>query len=100
MTEAAAAASASSPSSPAAALAPQLDYLVSCEYNAAADQLWAIAGTNDGAVGLFPVAEPPLEGPPGAPVFGAPAAVLHGGHTDVSCSRAACVVQLGATCYV
>ena len=40
------------------ALAPGLDYLVGCEYNAAADQLWLLAGNNAGAVGLFPVVEP------------------------------------------
>ncbi|KAI3427924.1 hypothetical protein D9Q98_006316 [Chlorella vulgaris] len=41
------------------ALAPGLDYLIGCEYNVAAEQLWVLAGTNGGAVGFFPVAEPP-----------------------------------------
>lgn len=87
------------------ALAPGLDYLVGCEYNAAADQLWLLAGNNAGSVGFFPVLEPPpaLE-PPQAqqaadseealiarppppqprPLFGQPQGVLAGGaHSDV-----------------
>lgn len=43
------------------ALAPRLDYLIGCEYNAASDQLWLLAGNNLGAVGFFPVAEPPTQ---------------------------------------
>ena len=90
------------------ALAPGLDYLVGCEYNAAANQLWLLAGTSGGAVGFFPVVEPPLQpaacsddilqqhvqqGPPPAQrpsLFAQPQAVLAGGgggggggHSDV-----------------
>jgi hypothetical protein len=76
------------------ALAPGLDYLIGCEYNAAADQLWLLAGNNSGGVGFFPVAEPRQGGsaqPPPAqqqqqqqPLFGPPAAVLAGdAHSDV-----------------
>jgi hypothetical protein len=44
---------------PGQALAPGIDYLVGCDYNAAADQLWVLAGNSGGAVGFFPVVEPP-----------------------------------------
>ena len=79
-------------------LAPGVDYLVGCEYNAAADQLWVMAGNNAGAVGFFPVVEPPAAGQQPAagdgaataaqqaPLFGAPAAALPSGagaHGDV-----------------
>lgn len=76
-------------------LAPGLDYLIGCEYNPAADQLWLLAGNNAGGVGFFPVAEPRRgsgEQPQSQqqqqqqqqPLFGPPAAVLPGGgHTDV-----------------
>lgn len=85
------------------ALAPGVDYLIGCEYNAASDQLWLLAGNNAGAVGFFPVAEPPAgqlpsDGGAGAvqpaagaqqaqqALFGAPHAALVGGgaaHADV-----------------
>ncbi len=75
------------------ALAPGLDYLIGCEYNAAANQLWLLAGNNSGAVGFFPVLEPPAgtvqqqqqqAGAQPVPLFGHPQAALPGGcHTDV-----------------
>ena len=75
------------------ALAPGLDYLIGCEYNAAANQLWLLAGNNSGAVGFYPVSEPPAgtvqqqqqqAGAQPAPLFGHPQAALPGGsHTDV-----------------
>ena len=77
------------------ALAPGLDYLVGCEYDAAADRLWCLAGTNGGAVGFFPVVEPAsgaaaaaaAQGGAAPPLFGPPAAALPAGgggaHTDV-----------------
>lgn len=75
------------------ALAPGLDYLIGCEYNAAANQLWLLAGNNGGAVGFYPVIEPPAgtvqqqqqqAGAQPAPLFGHPqAALLGGSHTDV-----------------
>lgn len=75
------------------ALAPGLDYLIGCEYNAAANQLWLLAGNNGGAVGFYPVAEPPAgtvqqqqqqAGAQPPPLFGHPQAALPGGcHTDV-----------------
>lgn len=77
------------------ALAPGLDYLIGCEYNAGADQLWCLAGTNSGAVGFFPVVEPApgaaaaaaAQGGPPPPLFGHPLASLPAGgggaHSDV-----------------
>ncbi|KAL4444367.1 hypothetical protein ABPG75_012104 [Micractinium tetrahymenae] len=91
------------------ALAPGVDYLVGCEYNAASDKLWLLAGNNAGAVGFFPVVEPPAlqlpsDGGAGAAqpaagmqqqqqqqqqqqaLFGAPQAALAGGggaHADI-----------------
>lgn len=52
-----------------------------CAYSAEADRLWLAAGTSAGAVAIFPVAEP-RAGEAGCS-FGAPSAVLAGGHTDV-----------------
>ena len=57
------------------------DYLIRCEWDAASQQLWLLAGTQGGAVAAFPVADPagvdaPLRlGPPGL--------LLAGGHGDV-----------------
>ena len=52
-----------------------------CAYSGEADRLWLAAGTAAGAVALFPVMEPRAGGAGCA--FGAPSAVLAGGHTDV-----------------
>lgn len=52
-----------------------------CAYSADADRLWLAAGTAAGAVALFPVAEPRAGS--SDRTFGAPSAVLAGGHTDV-----------------
>ncbi len=52
-----------------------------CMYSVEADQLWLAAGSAAGAAAIFPVAEPGAGGR--ACAFGAPAAALQGGHTDV-----------------
>jgi hypothetical protein len=58
-----------------------VDYLVGCEWDAAAQRLLLAAGTSVGAAALFPVAEPRALGR--ALVFGPPAALLLGEHDDV-----------------
>ena len=81
---AAAAAAASCPAAAAAMVGEEqqvaVDYLVRCEWDAAQQQLWLLAGTQGGAVAAFPVSEPDAEatlhiGPPGL--------LLAGGHGDV-----------------
>ena len=52
-----------------------------CAYSGEADRLWLAAGTAAGAVALFPVTEPRAGGAGCA--FGAPSALLAGGHSDV-----------------
>jgi hypothetical protein len=64
-------------------LAEGVDYLIGCEYSAAGDQLYMSAGTGGGAAGVFPVLEPPRGAPAGTLAFGAPVAVLAGGHEEV-----------------
>lgn len=72
-------------------LAPELDYLIGCEYSESSNQLWLLAGNNAGTVGFFPVLEPPMSAAaaaaaaanPGTSLFGPPAAVLAGGHDDI-----------------
>ena len=82
-----AAAAAAARASPAAAAAmlgdehvPAVDYLVRCEWDAAQQRLWLLAGTQGGAVAAFPVSEPAADatlrlGPPGL--------LLAGGHGEV-----------------
>ncbi len=52
-----------------------IDYLVRCEWDAAAGALWLLAGTQDGAVAAFPVS--------GDAALGPPQLCLLGGHADV-----------------
>ncbi|KAK9846550.1 hypothetical protein WJX81_006399 [Elliptochloris bilobata] len=63
--------------SPLGAVSMQLG----CTYSVEADQLWLAASSAAGAAAVFPVAEPRTGGAGCA--FGAPGAVLDGGHTDV-----------------
>ena len=81
---AAAAAAASCPAAAAAMLGDEqqvaVDYLVRCEWDAAQQRLWLLAGTQGGAVAAFPVSEP--EADAGLRI-GAPGLLLAGGHGDV-----------------
>ncbi len=52
------------------------DYLIRCEWDAAAQQLWLLAGTQAGAVAAFPVGAADA-------ALGPPALLLQGGHVDV-----------------
>ena len=56
------------------------DYLLSCTYDAAGNQLLLAAGNFSGSVALFPVREP---GDSQAAGFGPPVAWLSGIHTEV-----------------
>lgn len=89
---AAAAAAASCPAVAAAApFAEGIDYLATCHWDAASQQLLLAAGSNTGAVGFFPVREerpgagPNSDGviPMQAGVVQAPLVVLAGTHSDV-----------------
>jgi hypothetical protein len=61
----------------AAAATPlaSIDYLIRCEWDAPRGRLWLLAGTQDGAVGAFPIG--------GDGAVGAPEVCLAGGHADV-----------------
>uniref|UniRef100_A0A2P2K7Y6 Uncharacterized protein MANES_01G217700 n=2 Tax=Rhizophora mucronata TaxID=61149 RepID=A0A2P2K7Y6_RHIMU len=54
-----------------------VDYFVDCQYPGEGECLWAIGGTNAGALGYFPV------NCTGAGAIGPPEAILDGGHTGV-----------------
>lgn len=56
------------------------DYLLSCRYDTAQDELLLAAGNNAGDVAVFPVREPSGGQPAG---FGAPTAWFKGAHTEV-----------------
>ncbi|KAJ9187770.1 hypothetical protein P3X46_003190 [Hevea brasiliensis] len=53
-----------------------VDYFIDCHYPGEGESLWAIGGTNGGALGYFPVNY--REG-----TIGSPEAILGGGHTGV-----------------
>ncbi|KAF2298440.1 hypothetical protein GH714_023590 [Hevea brasiliensis] len=53
-----------------------VDYFIDCHYPGEGESLWAIGGTNGGALGYFPVNY--REG-----TIGSPEAILVGGHTGV-----------------
>jgi hypothetical protein len=57
-----------------------VDYLVRCEWDAAQQRLWLLAGTQGGAVAAFPVSEPDADA---ALRLGPPGLLLAGGHGDV-----------------
>lgn len=59
-----------------------MDYLIGCEYNVSTGQLWQVAGTNEGAVGIFPIDDAAAAA--GRPLYGPVAAVMQGGNSAVS----------------
>jgi len=68
-----------------------VDYIIRCDWDAASGRLHALAGAQGGAAGAWPVALPQMpranadaSASLDAPLaFGAPAAVLSGGHCDI-----------------
>lgn len=61
-----------------------LDYLVRCEWDAAEQRLWLLAGTQEGTVCAFPLDAPPGPAAADAPLrLGPPGLLLAGGHNDV-----------------
>ncbi|GIL42775.1 hypothetical protein Vafri_159 [Volvox africanus] len=70
--------------SSAASLLPQVDYLVGCHYDIPTNQLFLLAGHNDGAVAFVPILEQP--GPQGnmvAAAMACPVMALSGGHSSI-----------------
>lgn len=72
----------------AAAVFGEVDYLMGCHWDPVSGQLLLVAGSNDGAVGFFPVAEATaltgaLTGQPPAAALAPPPVVLRGGHDAV-----------------
>lgn len=63
--------------------AADVDYLVGCQYVAANDTLFLVAGSSDGSAAVFPVATPGGGGQNSGPLFAAPLACLRGAHEDV-----------------
>ena len=61
-----------------------MEYLIQCHYSAASDNLWLVAGTQEGTVGYFPLHSPAQSnGTPSVGTVGPASAVLKGGHTGV-----------------
>ncbi|GFR41096.1 hypothetical protein Agub_g1740 [Astrephomene gubernaculifera] len=70
--------------SAAASLLPEVDYLVGCHYDRPTNQLFMLAGHNDGPVAFLPVLE--QQGPHGAMTAAAlatPVVALAGGHSSI-----------------
>lgn len=63
---------------------PQIDYLVGCHYDSPTNQLFLVAGHNDGPVAFFPVLEQPApQGNMVAATMTCPVMALVGGHSSI-----------------
>lgn len=65
---------------------PQVDYLIGCHFDEASQQLLLVAGSIEGPVGFFPIAEQQHRAgqlPPGSNLLQPPAVVLQGCHRCV-----------------
>ncbi|PNH12718.1 WD repeat domain-containing protein [Tetrabaena socialis] len=70
--------------SAAAPMLPQVDYLVGCHYDSPTNQLFLLAGHNDGPIAFLPIVE--QQGPQGAMAAAAlacPVMALAGGHSSI-----------------